>query len=109
MPLTEKQMKIARVAEPRDKITGEDFKELRKASGGIVSFSTGGEVKGKEPRIIELDELIEFGDDDVREITESDRFKEDVKTFRRGMSVDVSDTARGCGAVVKGKKFAGTF
>jgi len=25
------------------------------------------------------------------------------------MSVDVSGMARGCGAVVKGKKFAGTF
>ena len=109
MPLTEKQMKIARVAEPRDKITGEDFKELRKASGGIVNFNSGGEVESKEPRIIELDELIEFGDDDVREIAESDKFKEDVKTFRRGMSVDVSGMARGCGAVVKGKKFAGTF
>ena len=110
MPLTEKQMKIARVAEPRDKITGEDFKELRKASGGIVSFATGGEVKGKEPRIIELDELIEFGDDDVREIAESDRFKEDVKTFRKGgRTANKVAMSRGCGAVVTGKKFAGTF
>ena len=109
MPLTEKQMKIARVAEPRDKITGEDFKELRKASGGIVKFGNGGDVESVEPRILELDELIESGDDDVREIAESDKFKEDVKTFRRGMSVDVSGMARGCGAVVRGKKFAGTF
>tara|TARA_R100000773_G_C4156669_1_gene76345 strand:+ start:399 stop:557 length:159 start_codon:yes stop_codon:yes gene_type:complete len=52
MALTEKQMKIARAAEPRDKITGEDFKALRKASGGIVKFDAGGEVESKEPRII---------------------------------------------------------
>ena len=29
MPYTKKQMKIARVAEPRNKITGADFKKLR--------------------------------------------------------------------------------
>jgi len=29
MPLTKKQKKIARVAEPRNKITGADFKKLR--------------------------------------------------------------------------------
>ena len=68
MPLTKKQMKIARVAEPRDKITGEDFKELRKAEGGIVKFNEGGEVTSTEPRIIELEELAEFGDDDAAEI-----------------------------------------
>ena len=28
--LSQKQMKIARVASPRDKITGADFKKLRK-------------------------------------------------------------------------------
>ena len=36
MPLTDKQMKIARVAEPRDKITGADFDVLRKADGGMI-------------------------------------------------------------------------
>ena len=29
MPYTKKQMKIARVAKPRDKITGADFRKLR--------------------------------------------------------------------------------
>ncbi len=75
MALTKKQMKIARVAEPRDKITGEDFKELRKASGGIVNFDEGGKVKSKEPRIIELEELEEFGSEDAKEIAKSDLFK----------------------------------
>ena len=112
MPLTEKQMKIARVAEPRDKITGEDFKELRKASGGIVKFTNGGEVEGVEPRLIELNELEEFGSEDARELAESDKFKEygDVKTFRKGgRTGNKIAISRGCGAVVTGKKFAGTF
>ena len=90
---------------PRDKIIGEDFKALRKASGGIVKFNAGGDVEGKkEPRIIELEELAEFGDEDAQEIAKSDLYKEDVKTFKRGGGVDAS-----CGAVVRGKKFAGTF
>ena len=79
MPLTEKQMKIARVAEPRDKITGEDFAELRKnskADGGIVMFNEGGEVTSTEPRIIELEELAKFGDEDAAEIAKADLFKE---------------------------------
>jgi len=104
--LSPKQKKLAAAAEPRDKITGEDFKALRKAGGGIVKFNAGGDVEGKkEPRIIELEELAEFGDEDAQEIAKSDLYKEDVKTFKRGGGVD----ARGCGAVVRGKKFAGTF
>tara|TARA_R100000353_G_scaffold46118_3_gene36959 strand:+ start:203 stop:556 length:354 start_codon:yes stop_codon:yes gene_type:complete len=117
MPLTKKQMKIARVAEPRDKITGEDFKELRKASGGIVKFNDGGEVTSTEPRIIELEELAEFGDEDAAEIAKADLFKErdtkrldkSVKTFGSGMSVKADGMARGCGAVVRGKNFRGTY
>ena len=112
MALTEKQMKIARAAEPRDKITGEDFKALRKASGGIVKFDAGGEVESKEPRIIELEELAEFGDEDAAEIAKADLFKErpeNVKKFRAGGGVEASNMSRGCGAVVKGKSFKGTF
>ena len=63
-------------SEPRDKITGEDFKALRKASGGIVKFNAGGDVEGKkEPRIIELEELAEFGDEDAQEIAKSEYIK----------------------------------
>ena len=59
----------------------------------------------KEPRIIELEELAEFGDEDAQEIAKSDLYKEDVKTFKRGGGVD----ARGCGAVVRGKKVRGNI
>jgi|TARA_R100000278_G_scaffold107195_1_gene83898 hypothetical protein len=111
MPLTEKQMKIARVAEPRDKITGDDFAELRKnskAGGGIMSFATGGEV---DDRIVELEELLESPDEDVRDLVRSDLYKErdDVKMFSKGMSVNAPTMSRGCGAVLKGKKFSGTY
>ena len=117
MPLTKKQMKIARVAEPRDKITGEDFKELRKAEGGIVKFNEGGEVTSTEPRIIELEEIAEFGSEDAAEIAKSDLFKErdtkrldkSVRVFSKGMSVKADGMARGCGAVVRGKNFSGTY
>ena len=117
MALTKKQMKIARAADPRDKITGEDFKALRKASGGIVKFDAGGEVESKEPRIIELEELAEFGDEDAAEIAKADLFKErdtkrldkSVKKFKAGMSVDAPGMGRGCGAALTGKKFSGTF
>ena len=117
MPLTKKQMTIARVAEPRDKITGEDFEELRKAEGGIVKFNEGGEVTSTEPRIIELEELAEFGDDDAAEIAKADLFKERdtkrldkaVKTFKAGMTVNAPGMGRGCGAALTGKKFSGTF
>ena len=117
MPLTKKQMKIARVAEPRDKITGEDFKELRKASGGIVKFNDGGEVTSTEPRIIELEEIAELGSEDAAEIAKSDLFKErdtkrldkSVRVFSKGMSVKADGMARGCGAVVRGKNFSGIY
>tara|TARA_R100001440_G_C2489264_1_gene114769 strand:- start:224 stop:526 length:303 start_codon:yes stop_codon:yes gene_type:complete len=98
-----------------------------------------------DPRIIELEELEKFGSEDVKELAESDLFKErdddtevktfadggstgfpdltgdgkvtqkdilkgrGVKGFSKGMSVDAPNMSRGCGAVVRGKKFAGTF
>jgi hypothetical protein len=111
---TEKQMKIARVAEPRDEITGADFEVLRKADGGMVRYEKGGEV---EPRIIELEEMLEAalaaGNDDLVEELKSDLFKERGQPPRRsynvGGSVSVEGMGRGCGAAVKGKKFSGTY
>tara|TARA_S200002703_G_scaffold15484_1_gene13257 strand:- start:455 stop:820 length:366 start_codon:yes stop_codon:yes gene_type:complete len=114
---TKKQMKIARVAEPRDEITGADFEVLRKAGGGMVRYQEGGKV---EPRIIELEELLEaareVGDQDKIAELESDLLKERgfkaggrVKGFRRGMSVSVDGMGRGCGSAVKGKNFSGTY
>jgi hypothetical protein len=50
-PYSEKQKKIAKIAEPRDKLTGADFKALgkknKKAYGGsIKKMKKGGEYKG---------------------------------------------------------------
>tara|TARA_Y100000114_G_scaffold96250_1_gene89592 strand:- start:2356 stop:2544 length:189 start_codon:yes stop_codon:yes gene_type:complete len=45
--LSPKQKKLAAAAEPRDKITGEDFKALKKADGGMIeNFRDGGAVRG---------------------------------------------------------------
>ena len=56
---TKKQMKIARVAEPRDEITGADFEVLRKADGGMVRYEKGGDhhrpqewTLGSKPRVV---------------------------------------------------------
>ena len=43
-------------------------------------------------------------------VTQKDILKgRGVKGFSKGMSVDAPNMSRGCGAVVRGKKFAGTF
>ena len=36
MPLTSKQKKLARIAPPRDKITGADFKKLKKKKKKVI-------------------------------------------------------------------------
>ena len=76
---TEKQMKIARVAEPRDSITGADFEAMNnsKMGGGMVKrpgYKHGGKVKG----------------------------------YRSGMSVN-TNKGRGCGAAVSGRGYSGTY
>ena len=48
-PYSEKQKKIAKIAEPRDKLTGADFKALRKKNkkaygGSVKGYDGGGEV-----------------------------------------------------------------
>ena len=113
---TEKQMKIARVAEPRDKITGEDFEELRKADGGMVKFDEGGDVR-REMLMQKLEDLDPMDDDDAEEIKiiKAELFQTEfatggrVKGFRSGMSVKADGMARGCGAVVRGGNFSGTY
>ena len=121
MPLTEKQKKIAVVAEPRDEITGADFEALRnsKMGGGMIKYSEGGETrremlaqlredaleKGDEDAIIEIDaELFQMGDGEAKTFREGGR----VKNFRNGMSVNTSK-GRGCGAAVKGRSYSGTY
>jgi hypothetical protein len=131
MPFSEyssKQKKLARIAEPRDAITGADFAALRKKDGGMIKFAEGGDTrraqlmqllddareKGDDDMIIEIEaELFQMSDDDgmmgggmVK--GRGYRYGGKVKGYRDGMSVS-SDTGRGCGAAVKGKAFSGTY
>lgn len=131
MPFSEyssKQKKLARIAEPRDAITEADFKALRKKDGGMIKYQDGGDVR-KEQLMQLLDDAREKGDDDMIVEIEAElfqmgdgegmmgggmvkgrgyRYGGKVKGYRDGMSVS-SDTGRGCGAAVSGKKFSGTF
>ena len=131
---SEKQMKIARVAEPRDKITGADFKAMK-------GYEDGGEVYARVPmepdeemmKKIEAEQAksgvsmteVEISDkaagkgqpasEDLKylkSMMDRDKYPskgrrgddEPVKTYRDGGMV------RGCkGIQVKGKKFSGTF
>jgi hypothetical protein len=120
---TAKQMKIARVAEPRDSITGADFEAMKNSmmSGGMVKYASGGSVD-EDVRTVELEEMLksaqESGDQDMVDEIKSDLFKETgrtyryggrVKGFKDGMSVEVGSMCRGSGSAVKGKKFSGTY
>ena len=131
MPFNEyspKQKKLARVAEPRDAITGADFAALKKKDGGMIKYQNGGDVR-KEQLMQLLDDAREKGDDDMIVEIEAElfqmgddegmmgggmvkdrgyRYGGKVKGYSSGMSVS-SDTGRGCGAAVSGKKFSGTF
>ena len=131
MPFNEyspKQKKLARVAEPRDAITGADFAALKKKDGGMIKYQNGGDVR-KEQLMQLLDDAREKGDDDMIVEIEAElfqmgddegmmgggmvkdrgyRYGGKVKGYSSGMSVS-SDTDRGCGAAVSGKKFSGTF
>jgi len=120
---TAKQMKIARVAEPRDSITGADFEAMKNSmmSGGMVKYGSGGSID-EDVRTVELEEMLksaqESGDQDMGDEIKSDLFKETgrtyryggrVKGFKDGMSVEVGSMCRGSGSAVKGKKFSGTY
>ncbi len=120
---TAKQMKIARVAEPRDSITGADFEAMKNSmmSGGMVKYGSGGSID-EDVRTVELEEMLksaqESGDQDMVDEIKSDLFKETgrtyryggrVKGFKDGMSVEVGSMCRGSGSAVKGKKFSGTY
>lgn len=129
---SEKQMKIARVAEPRDKITGADFKAMN-------GFEDGGEVisdKEKEGRIQEKypskgtrtrqgmpSNLTEKDKEELSKLRPPHRdpgqlereMKLEQEVLRRGDDEPVKTyrdggMIRGCkGIQVKGKKFSGTF
>jgi hypothetical protein len=125
---TAKQMKIARVAEPRDEITGADFEKLNnsKAMGGMIKYAEGGDTrremlmqlredaveKGDDDAIIEIDaELFQMGDDGD---TKKFRYGGKVKMARGGCvkcmgSCSCGTKARGMGAAMSGTKYSGTY
>jgi len=130
---TEKQMKIARVAEPRDSITGADFEALRnsKMAGGMVKYNEGGDVRREmllqmlsdarenndDDKIIEIEaELFQMGDG-PEELAGGGmvkgrgyRYGGKVKGMRAGGSTGGSRMrGRGCGAAVTGTDYSGTY
>jgi len=121
---TEKQMKIARVAEPRDSITGADFEALRnsKMAGGMVKYAEGGDVR-REQLLQMLSDARENNDDDKIVEIEAELFQMgeefagggmvkgrgyrhggNVKSMRAG-----GGKGRGCGAAVAGTDYSGTY
>lgn len=127
---TEKQMKIARVAEPRDSITGADFEAMNnsKMGGGMINYAEGGDVRKEmlmqmledarenndDDKIIEIEaELFQMGDGEgmmgggmVKRLGYKHGGK--VKGYRSGMSVN-TNKGRGCGAAVSGRGYSGTY
>lgn len=127
---TAKQMKIARVAEPRDSITGADFEAMKnsKMGGGMVNYAEGGDVR-KEMLMQMLEDARENNDDDKIIEIEAELFQMGdgqgmmgggmvkrpgyknggkVKGYRDGMSVS-SSKGRGCGAAISGRGYSGTY
>ena len=127
---TEKQMKIARVAEPRDSITGADFEALNnsKMGGGMVKYNEGGDVR-KEMLMQMLEDARENNDDDKIIEIEAELFQMGdgqgmmgggmvkrpgyrnggrVKGYRDGMSVNASK-GKGCGIATSGRGYSGTY
>jgi len=127
---TEKQMKIARVAEPRDSITGADFQAMKnsKMGGGMVNYAEGGDVR-KEMLMQMLEDARENNDDDKIIEIEAELFQMGdgqgmmgggmvkrpgykhggkVHGYRDGMSVN-SSKGKGCGAAISGRGYSGTY
>lgn len=121
-----KQKKLARVAEPRDKITEADFEALKnsKAGGGMIKYAEGGDVR-KEQLMQLLEDARERGDDDMVVEIEAELFQMGDgkgmmgggmvkgRGYRYGGEVKGmmggGDVGRGCGAAMSGRKFSGTF
>ncbi len=127
---TEKQMKIARVAEPRDAITGADFEAMNnsKMGGGMIKYAEGGDVR-KEMLMQMLEDARENNDDDKIIEIEAELFQMGdgqgmmgggmvkrpgykhggkVKGYRDGMSVNASK-GKGCGIATSGRGYSGTY
>ena len=127
---SEKQMKIARVAEPRDEITGADFEAMKnsKMGGGMINYAEGGDVRREmlmqlledaresndEDKIVEIEaELFQMGDVEGKAgggmmRDRGYRYGGKVKGYRDGMTVNPSK-GRGCGIATSGRGFSGTY
>ncbi len=127
---TEKQMKIAGVAEPRDSITGADFEAMKnsKMGGGMVNYAEGGDLRKKmlmqmledarenndDDKIIEIEaELFQMGDGQGMMgggMVKRPGYKNGgkVKGYRDGMSVNASK-GKGCGIATSGRGYSGTY
>lgn len=123
-------MKIARVAEPRDAITGADFEAMNnsKMGGGMIKYAEGGDVR-KEMLMQMLEDARENNDDDKIIEIEAELFQMGdgqgmmgggmvkrpgykhggkVKGYRDGMSVNASK-GKGCGIATSGRGYSGTY
>lgn len=124
---SEKQMKIARVAEPRDAITGADFEAMNnsKMGGGMIKYAEGGDIR-KEMLTQMLEDARENNDDDKIIEIEAELFQmgdgegmmmggmvKKPKGYRHGGSAKVMSTnpskGKGCGIAVSGKGYSGTY
>tara|TARA_R110002072_G_scaffold98451_2_gene216556 strand:+ start:421 stop:813 length:393 start_codon:yes stop_codon:yes gene_type:complete len=124
---SEKQMKIARVAAPRDAITGADFEAMNnsKMGGGMIKYSEGGDIR-KEMLTQMLEDARESGDDDKIIEIEAELFQmgdgegmmmggmvKKPRGYRHGGSAKVMSTnpskGKGCGIAVSGKGYSGTY
>lgn len=126
-----KQKKLARVAEPRDAITGADFEAMKnsKMGGGMVKYAEGGDVREEQLKQL-LEDAREKGDDDmILEILgdlkqmgaegfmgggmvkgKGYRYGGKVKGMMGGGSTGSNRMkGRGCGAAMSGKGFSGTY
>lgn len=112
MSLSPKQKKIASMADPKDKITGEDFKKMKrvkKASGDIVTLDSS---KGKGPRRdftnpAKRKEL----EENLKKIKRNKKSEGGMATLKEANSVPKKrpNVSRGGGAAIKGTKFSGVF
>ena len=125
-----KQKKLARVAEPRDSITGADFEAMKnsKMGGGMIKYAEGGDTRREmllqlledardnddRDKIIEIEaELFQMGDGEAMRDGgmvkgKGYRYGGKVKGMRAGGGVNISK-GRGCGAAMSGKGFSGTY
>ena len=99
---SKKQMKIARVAEPRDAITGADFEAMNnsKMGGGMVKYAEGGDIREEQLKQM-LQDAREKGDDDAILEIEGDLMQMGAEGYMAGGMVEDSMNMMMGGGMVK--------